>query len=122
VESYRSLGFWVLAPQSQISADVFACVSRVSVEQKIRSRVGQYEIEWREKRLDAWWRDWLLPLLDRLQLACVPWEQVIADIQKAEPDYGAALKEFYGRCIEYNGPRQQRGAQQPAESLSPPIP
>jgi len=44
LESYRSLGFWVLAPESQISANFFACVCRESVESKIGAPVGEYEI------------------------------------------------------------------------------
>jgi hypothetical protein len=48
--SHRSLGFWVLAPEKQISADIFACVCRESVEQKIRPRIEQYDMTWRRRR------------------------------------------------------------------------
>ena len=102
LDSYRSIGFWVLAPEEQIRSDVFACVTRGSVEEKIRQRVAQYEEAWRETRLDPWVREWLIPLLDRLQIACLSWESVVSDIESAEPEFGAALREFYGRCIAFN--------------------
>ena len=104
LDAYRSLGFWVLAPESQIRRGLFAWVDRSSVEQKIRQRIGAYEPEWKQQRLDPWVRDWLTPVLTRMELACVPWEEVLQNVRRHDPDHGAALQEFYERCLRFNGP------------------
>ena len=104
IEAFRSLGFWVLAPEAQIQAGVVACASPESVELRIRERIKQYEPEWRQQRLNPWMTDVLLPVLDRLHLSCIPWEQVLDDLQKADPEYGAAMQEFYALCVKFNRP------------------
>ena len=83
---------------------LFAWVDRSSVEQKIRQRIGAYEPEWKQQRLDPWVRDWLTPVLTRMELACVPWEEVLQNVRRHDPDHGAALQEFYERCLRFNGP------------------
>jgi hypothetical protein len=104
VQSFRSLAFWVLAPETQIAQDLLPCVHRDSVQRKIEERLAQYEEEWQERVLEPWSRNWLRPLLDRLQLKCVSWEQVISSVERGDPAFGAALREFYLRCVRFNSP------------------
>jgi len=65
----------VLAPESQINDKVFICVDKRSIEQRIRERIEAYELEWKQARLEPWLRDSLAPVLDRVDLACVSWEE-----------------------------------------------
>jgi len=102
--AYRSLGFWVLAPDGQITSGMFTCVDRASIERKVRDRIAAYEPEWQQQRLEPWLRDWLAPVLDRVDLACVSWEEMLQNIRRADPAYGDALQEFYERCLTFNRP------------------
>jgi hypothetical protein len=103
-EAFRSLGFWVLAPDSQIKGGTFACVDRQTIAHKIRDRIEAYEPEWKQERLEPWLRDSLAPVLERVDLACVPWEEVLENIRRTDPGYADALQEFYERCLTFNRP------------------
>lgn len=105
VGAFRSLGFWVLAPESQIQSGTFACVDRQTIEQKIRGRIEAYEPEWRQKRLEPWLRDSLAPVLERVDLACVPWEEVLHNIGRTDPAHGAALQESLRAVPHVQPPR-----------------
>lgn len=114
LDSYRSLGFWVLAPEEQHRTGAFACVSRMSVETKIRARIDAYDSESRHTKLDPWFRDWLLPLLEQLQIVCLSWEQVLSDISQWDAAYGHRLADFYAMCLQFNRLRPAGGTQESA--------
>ena len=96
----QALGFYVLAPDSQIRAGVFAAeVDAGSIRQKVQRRVSEYEGE-----RDEWLAKWFLPALERTHIGCVGWENVIATITKADPKAGEAVNQFYQKCLQFNRP------------------
>lgn len=94
----------MFAPESQIKSGTVACVDRDTIAHKIRERIAAYEPEWREDRLEPWLRESLAPVLERIHLACVPWEEVLQNVRRVDPTYGGALQAFYERCLAFNRP------------------
>jgi hypothetical protein len=93
------LGFFVLAPASQIARGLFDDkVTRQSVRKKVSRRVGAYQ----DPARDAWLADWFSPLLERMRLDLVSWEAVLDAIGNADPQAGAVLDAFYRRCLDFN--------------------
>lgn len=107
---YKSLGFFVLAPASQINAGVFSSqMSKDGIRDRLGKRVQTYDSRSDRTKyleLQKWLDQWALPLVDRMELACWSWESVIDGVSMTDPEYGASLAEFYKLCVKYNaGPR-----------------
>jgi hypothetical protein len=95
VSAWASLGFFVLAPKSQIDAGVFADeISRCSIRRKIETRISAYEPESR-CRLEAWMRQWVEPLVASIRLCSLAWEDLL---DAPDPD----LQSFYQHCLRFN--------------------
>jgi hypothetical protein len=108
LDSYRSLGFYVMAPQSQIDAGVFASqMTKESIRRAISQRVGMYDLVLRERELNHWFDQWVLPFVDRLSLECIAWESVVSSAQQEDPIFGVDLGRFYTLCIKFNGPAKE---------------
>ncbi len=92
------LGFYVLAPQSQIKQGVFAqAMDRDSIGEKVKKRVEQYE-----GTKDAWYLEWFQPTFGQIEVGVVSWEEVIATIEEHDSAVAHSLGEFYGRCVQFN--------------------
>lgn len=103
LDRYRSLGFYVLAPESQITKGVFSeHMTKVGIKRKLIERVAMHRDETRYPELAQWLQKWALPLVDRIELACFSWEDAIKRITAADACYGASLGEFYSLCLRYN--------------------
>jgi hypothetical protein len=97
------LAFLILAPQTRIDDGVFARdTALASIREKTRSRVQPYNGE-----RDAWLVDWFEPTLDRLEIRCLAWEEVIETIAFHDPVMGQAIDAFYGKCLHFNRPSQR---------------
>lgn len=93
------LGFFVVAPASQIKDGVFdEHTSKESVREKVSLRVSAYN----DAGLDAWLANWFLPMLERMTLAALSWESVVAAIAQKEPQAGQAIAQFYQRYLAFN--------------------
>lgn len=104
LEQFRSLGFYVLAPKRQIDAGIFGkYATAASMREKIAARIASYDDEWRATHLDTWHREWVWPLLDRIDLQLVAWETVIDGIRGADTKKGEELQLFYAKCLQYCG-------------------
>jgi hypothetical protein len=91
------LGFYVLAPRSQIQQRIFANVmDRNSINRKVQRRVQGYEGD-----KDDWYREWFQPTFKRMTIDIISWEDVIEHIDLYEPEV-ADLKSFYKHCLDYN--------------------
>ena len=110
---YKSLGFFVLAPASQIEAGIFSGqMSKDSIRNRLIQRVRMYEGQSDHANLQRWLDEWAFPVVDRLKLDCCPWESVIDQVKVINPEYGASLAEFYELCRKYNAaanPTAERG-------------
>ena len=103
ISLYKSLGFFVLAPASQIEDGVFSSqMTKGEIRNCLKERVRMYDGESEHNELQKWLDEWALPLVDRMELSCRSWESVIDRVSAAHPEYGASLGEFYQLCLKYN--------------------
>lgn len=94
--SLKRLGFYVLAPRRQIDAGVFGDLSsRSSIEAKVGQRVAAYG-----GAHDSWFQEFFLPLLERIEVAAIAWEQVLATLPPTRER--AELERFYAQCLLFN--------------------
>ena len=100
---YKSLGFFVLAPESQIKAGVFSGqMNKDGIRGCLRQRIQMYDGQPKHSELQKWLDEWALPLVERMELSCCSWESVIDQVSVTHPEYGASLREFYQLCLKYN--------------------
>jgi len=96
--SLSHLGFYVLAPQSQIDAGKFDQeMNRDSVRHKVERRVTDYAGE-----KDQWYTDWFEPTLQRTEIGVVSWEDLIGTIAEHDSASAHSIEEFYEQCVRYN--------------------
>ena len=97
----EDLSFLVLAPQARIDDGVFVWdAAPDAVRRKVRRRVEDYAGE-----RDAWFRDWFEPTLERVDVRCLSWEDVVDVIAFHDPATGQEVDSFYGRCLRHNRPQ-----------------
>jgi hypothetical protein len=100
IETIIPLGFYVLAPQAQIDGNVFSpLMTREHVRDTVRRRVDGYQ-----RQKDAWFEESFLPMLNQIEIRTIAWETLVSEILSADPEYGAELKGFYEKCLEFNRP------------------
>lgn len=92
-----SLGFYLLAPQSQIEQGVFKEMSCTSIKQKVERRVSEYGGEKEE-----WYCSWFLPTFQNIDIRPISWEELITDIGEQDLDSANDIGEFYKYCVEFN--------------------
>lgn len=98
-ETAETLGFFVVAPASQIERGLFEQqLTKESIEQKVSQRVAAYE----DAERKAWFDEWFAPMLERMQVATISWEDVLAAIAAVDEPSGRSFAEFYARCLRYN--------------------
>lgn len=97
------LAFLVLAPRARIDDGVFARDTALeAIRAKGRARVAPYQGE-----RDAWLADWFEPTVDRVEVRCLAWEEVIETIAFHDPATGQAIDAFYGKCLHFGRPAQR---------------
>jgi hypothetical protein len=96
------LGFYVIAPDSQIKAGVFGdLVTKESICRKVDGRVAMYP-----DLRDTWFRDTFEPVLNRVDLSLLSWESILGVLPKDEESDG--IREFYRLCKQFNPARVER--------------
>ncbi len=94
--SVANLGFFALAPRSQIEAGVFSgLATKSSIERKVVARAQAYD-----GLHDDWIERWFLPTLRQVTVATMSWESVLAALPAG--DEADALQTFYAQCLRYN--------------------
>jgi len=95
---FTSLGFYVLAPKSQIDRGTFKKdLNRDSIREKVERRVKKYEGE-----KDEWFLKYFIPTLDCMKIEARSWEELIDTIRIYDPNTIHELEEFYKLCLQYN--------------------
>jgi hypothetical protein len=90
------LAFYVLAPGRQIQSGVYAdLVTKQSIERKVRERV-----DWYEGAHDVWFETTFLPVLARIDLGFLSWEEILASLQQT-PEI-ELMTQFYAQCLRFN--------------------
>ena len=93
------LGFYIVAPQSQIAKEVFTKhVSHSSIQEVVKRRVDEYG---GEKR--AWFDEWFLPTFQCMDIQMMSWEALIDLIHERDPKFGEEMQGFYHLCLSFNG-------------------
>jgi hypothetical protein len=96
LRAIERLGFYVIAPESQIRAGAFGnLVSKESIHGKVEERVAQYQGQW-----DQWFSGTFEPVLKRIDLSILSWESVLDAMPKDEETDG--IREFYRLCQRFN--------------------
>ena len=102
VEEFNTLSFYVLAPSSQIKQALFVeYLSKDSLRKVVEQRVKEYVGKW-----DGWFSEWFLPVLERLDINVISWEDMIDFLIGYDPN-ADQLKDFYNRCLEFNKPQER---------------
>lgn len=92
------LGFYVLAPEIQISSGIFKKkMDKTSIAAKVERRVEEYGGE-----KDQWLEDWFKPTLDHIVIDCLSWEELLEEIDTRDSRSAAELEEFYRSCLRFN--------------------
>ncbi len=95
-----SLGFYVIAPESQIDRGVFTQeVDRAGMLAKVRRRVAGYQGE-----KDRWFRESFLSAFERTNVDCLSWESILGQIEGKDPVSARSLRDFYRHCLKFNQP------------------
>lgn len=99
--SLTRLAFFVAAPERQIKAGVFgSLVTADSIKAKVADRMVPYD-----GVHDSWHAEAFLPVLERIDLRLLAWEDLIGHVSDAHQR--AALEEFYARCLQFNPMRRR---------------
>ncbi len=94
---FESLGFYVVAPEEQISRGVFSAqVDKSSIRKKVERRVSAYEEDDHYGELETWFEAAFLPTLEQTDIRCVSWESAIEQLDDS------SIREFYQRCLKFN--------------------
>lgn len=97
------MGFYVLAPKSQIDDGIFdLLVKRDSVRDTVRRRITEYD-----KSKEDWWQNSFMPTLDKIDIQTISWEDIITKIKETNLSEGQELSNFYDICLQYNRPRDK---------------
>lgn len=92
------VAFYVIAPKIRMEKGVFGdLVSKESIRNKVKDRVDAYEGE-----KDKWFDNTFLPVLARLSVCTVTWEDIIEEIEETEQtDFGGCFREYYAWCLKF---------------------
>jgi hypothetical protein len=94
--SVKRLAFYVLAPQSQVEAGIFAQpLAKDSLRSRVRERVAAYD-----GAHDRWFEETFLPTVEHIQVGAISWEQVLQGLP-ISPER-ADLEQFYAQCKAFN--------------------
>ncbi len=92
-----SLGFNLLAPESQLISKDFPEMDQDSIHRRVKERVDSYEGE-----KDDFYQEWFCPMMNLIEINKMSWEEVLEFIISKDPNNGVAFKEFFERCITFN--------------------
>jgi len=97
--SFEKIGFFVIAPESQIEDSVF---TDSLVREKILEIVARRVSEYQEPEKDKWFSDWFTPTLKKIRIGEVSWEEIISFINRSDSNFGTRIDAFYSKCLEFN--------------------
>jgi hypothetical protein len=104
IDSFNSLGFYVITPQSQLDKEPSfnEFIQKESLYQKVLARVESYKArsDYAEKR--DWLEIFFIPVLSKLNVEAISWEMIIEYIGRHDQVMGDKLVSFYSRCLDFN--------------------
>lgn len=99
-----SLGFFVIAPQSQFETEKSfkAYTDKASILEKVHRRSVEYQDRKEYEEMKKWFDDFFLPLVRAIDIQCLSWEDIIDFIKGEDEEAGNGLREFYELCLKFN--------------------
>ena len=106
LEQMSKVGFYVIAPKSQIDSGIFeGPMSFDSIRTRVSERIHQFTGASRDE-LERWREDWFLPLVYKMGESGTvkrhSWEELIQKIKDANAKIGNEIEGFYEKCKEFN--------------------
>jgi hypothetical protein len=105
-EHFSHLGFYVIAPEERLvplNEPTFKeYTTENSIMNTVRQRVEEYKTTRYYSEKQEWFDDWFTPVLQKIKVDMIRWEDVISFIRERTPDDGDELDKFYNLCIKYN--------------------
>ena len=96
---FNAIGFYVLAPATQIQDGVFGqYMSPGIMVDVVKQRVSEYQGPGKEK----WLTDWFMPTLENIRIREIAWEEIINLIKELDQPFGVELETFYQKCLSFN--------------------
>ena len=101
-----SIGFYAIAPSTRLENEPTfkSFLSKTSIKNKVRNRVNSYRGELAEQQKIEWHENCFLPLIEKIGIDALSWEQIVEQIKSIDDDYGLRLEYFYKKCLEFNQP------------------
>jgi hypothetical protein len=98
VSDFDSLGFYVVAPEEQITRGIFSSqIKKSSMREKVERRIGGYSDEGEKyDELQMRYKEFFIPTLGHIDISCVSWEGMIDRIDNP------SIRSFYDRCVKFN--------------------
>lgn len=97
--SFDAIGFFLLAPATQIHEGHFAqYMSPGRILDIVKRRVAEYQ----DPEKDRWLAGWFMPTLENIRVREIAWEEIINLISERDPSFGEQMETFYKKCLEYN--------------------
>jgi hypothetical protein len=111
IQDIPILGFYVIAPEKQLELEptFHTYLSKDNIKHKVSERVQAYRGEKEEDQKIKWYESQFLPLIQKIDVDALSWEQIIEYVISIDKDFGAQLKDFYSKCIKYNQPSADKG-------------
>lgn len=98
-----TIGFFVLAPESQIAAGIFSNeIRKASIRAKVIRRIESYSDPVIQSQKFSWFSSHFEPVLDIMRIDSISWEALISHIAECDTHYGIELQDFYAQCQRFN--------------------
>lgn len=104
VEDIEDIAFYTLAPKDRLvkSKTFEAFTNKADIESRVNKRIEQYKGRAEYADHQQWQREYFLPLLDKIKIELISWEEVISFICEKDSESGAELQLFYDKCKTHN--------------------
>ncbi len=95
----EAIAFLVVAPESRINEGIFSTyMDEGHIQETLQKRVSEYD----EADRARWYDEAFEPLMEKIKIRVVPWEELIAVISREDTEEGPALQDFYSKCLKFN--------------------
>jgi hypothetical protein len=96
------VGFYVVAPRTQIEQGIFVeDLNRDELQRTVKQRVREYKGSDAYPDKKSWYKEWLKPTVQQIDLQTLSWEDLIATVGQHDRAEATALGAFYNRCVEF---------------------
>jgi hypothetical protein len=109
INDFSRLSFYVVAPQKQLKFEPTfqTFLNKDSIRIKVQKRTRAYSDSSEAEAKRKWFTTWFLPTLERIDIACTTWEEIISYIRSSDSANGDTLLAFYEKCLALNQPESK---------------